>query len=258
VQANLRVERRTTSPGVVELLAGDVHQIRVHAGPPARGMCAHHEFRYTRGDIDVLPAGFADTWDELDATASLVIELSPVVVRRAAEELGRDPDRAGVPLRHQFRDPQIEHLAWALEAHDRAGRPSGLLYEESLMFALAVHLIGGDAPAERAPRGLARPQLDRLLEFIDAHLDENLSLDRLAAVAAVSASHLKTLFKRSTGMPVHAFVMQRRVERARALLRRGDLPASQVALEAGFAHQSHMARCMRRLLGVTPTAFARR
>jgi AraC family transcriptional regulator len=74
----------------------------------------------------------------------------------------------------------------------------------------------------------------------------------------VSASHFKTLFKRSTGLPVHEYVIQRRVERAKALLLRGELPASQVALEAGFAHQSHMARSMRRVLGVTPSSISRR
>ncbi|WP_224249360.1 helix-turn-helix transcriptional regulator [Hyalangium gracile] len=74
----------------------------------------------------------------------------------------------------------------------------------------------------------------------------------------ISASHLKTLFKRSTGLPVHEYVIQRRVERARSLLMRGELPAGQVALEAGFSHQSHMARCMRRVLGVTPKAVMAR
>jgi AraC family transcriptional regulator len=89
-------------------------------------------------------------------------------------------------------------------------------------------------------------------------LDQNLPLARLAGVADVSATHLKTLFRRSMGLPVHEYVVQRRVERAKALLVRGALPASQVALEAGFAHQSHMARWMRRVLGVTPTAVVRR
>jgi AraC family transcriptional regulator len=92
-----------------------------------------------------------------------------------------------------------------------------------------------------------------VVEHIDAHVAADLSLARLAEVAGISASHLKTVFKRSTGVPVHQFVVQRRVERAVSLLRGGEMPASEVALEAGFAHQSHMARCMRRLLGVTPT-----
>jgi AraC family transcriptional regulator len=205
----------------------------------------------------VLPVGFADVWHEDSAATSLIVELPPQLLRRAAQDIGQDPDRAGLALQHQIRDPQIEHIAWALDAHRRAGRPSGLLYEDSLGLALALHLLGQFAAADRTPRGLSAPQLRRVTEFIDAHLDDDLSLSRLASVADVSASHLKTLFKRSTGLPVHGFVMQRRVERARALLQRGELPASQIALDAGFAHQSHMARCMRRVLGVTPTAILR-
>ncbi|MCY1008311.1 helix-turn-helix transcriptional regulator [Nannocystis pusilla] len=65
------------------------------------------------------------------------------------------------------------------------------------------------------------------------------------------------MFRRSLGLPVHTYVIHRRVDRARALLLRGSMAASQVALEVGFSHQSHMARCMRRVLGVTPTSLTR-
>jgi AraC family transcriptional regulator len=104
---------------------------------------------------------------------------------------------------------------------------------------------------------LSKPQLRRVTAYIEDHLEEDLSLATLAGVAGVSASHLKTLFRRSTGLPVHEYVIKRRVERAKVLLMRGELPVSQVALQAGFAHQSHMARWMRRLLGVTPASVAR-
>jgi AraC family transcriptional regulator len=107
------------------------------------------------------------------------------------------------------------------------------------------------------PGGLSQRQLRVVVEYIEEHLDRDLSLARLARVAGVSASHLKTLFKRSTGQPVHTYVVQQRVHRAATLLARGELPASQIALETGFSHQSHMARCMRRVLGVTPGAVAR-
>src|SRR5262249_32934701 len=155
--------------------------------------------------------------------------------RRAAEEMGLETHRAGLELQHQLRDPQIEHLAWALDAERRAGYPGGLLYTQSLGMALAVHLMGGYTVPhlEALPRGLSRPQLRRLAEYIEEHLDQTLSLERLAGVAHVSASHFKTLFKRSMGVPVHEYVVQRRVERARTLLLQGELPASQVALEAG-------------------------
>jgi AraC family transcriptional regulator len=105
---------------------------------------------------------------------------------------------------------------------------------------------------------LSRPQLRRVTDFIEAHLDDDLSLRRLAPVAGLGLSHFKLLFRGSTGLPLHQYVIRRRVERARQLLAEGELPMSLVALEAGFTHQSHMARHMRRLLGVAPSALARR
>jgi AraC family transcriptional regulator len=183
--------------------------------------------------------------------------VSPSLLRRAAEEMGLDPGRAGLDFRHQLRDPQIEHIAWALDAERRAGNPGGLLYAESLGLALAIHLLGRYPARSEPGHGLSPRQLRRLTEYVEAHLDRDLSLDQLAAVVGLSASHLKTVFKRSTGLPVHEYVVQRRVERARILLENGELPAAQVAREAGFAHQSHMARWMRRILGVTPSTVAR-
>jgi AraC family transcriptional regulator len=77
-------------------------------------------------------------------------------------------------------------------------------------------------------------------------------------VADLSVSHLKVLFRHSVGLPVHEYVVRRRVERARTLLLAGKLSLSQVALASGFAHQSHLARQMRRVLGVTPAAILNR
>lgn len=224
----------------------------VHAGVPLRAWCHSSTWLYTRGDLDILPAGATESWEPAGASTSLILHLPPLFVRRAAEEMGLDPDRTEIELRHQFRDPQIEHIAWALDAERATGFANGRLYTESLGLALAAHLIGKYATASREPRGLSKPQLRRVTNYIEAHLDDDLSLGLLAAVAGMSASHLKTQFKRSTGLPVHEFVIRRRVERARELLVRGELPPSQIALEAGFSHQSHMARCMRRVLGLSP------
>ena len=255
--SELRVELFTAAPGVIELEPSPDHRVIVHAGSPVQGTCSMHRFTYTRGDVDLFPAGLGDAWQANAAVATVTLHLAPSLLRRAAADLGLDPDRAGLEPRHQFRDPQIEHLAWALDAERRSGYPNGRLYTDCLGIALAAHLLGSQHAPARLPRGLSKPQLRRLMEYIDAHLDQNLSLERLAAVADVSPSHLKTLFRRSTGFPVHQYVVQRRVERARRLLLQDELSASQVALEAGFSHQSHMARCMRRVLGVTPGAVAR-
>ncbi len=254
----LHVALHTTAAGTVELKAHGDHRLKIHAGAPVQGSCSAHRFVYTRGDVDIIPAGAADVWQEEGASTSLLLQLSPVLLQRAAQELGLPVERAGLEPRHQFRDPRIEHIAWALEAERRAGAPSGRLYTESLGLALAVHLLGHYRAPRTVQRGLSGPQLRRVKAYVEEHLDEDLSLPVLAAVAGLGTTHLKTQFKRATGLPVHAYVMQRRVERARTLLLRDALPAGQVALAAGFAHQSHMARWMRRVLGVTPSSLVQR
>jgi AraC family transcriptional regulator len=256
--AGLRADLRRTAPGVVALDAASDHLLKVHVGAPVRGSCRHHRFLYTRGDVDLFPEGTSDVWEEEGPSTSLILRLSPALLRRAAGDLGLDPDRAGLAPRHHFRDPQIEHIAGALDAERRAGHPSGRLYAEGLGLALAVHLLSRYPASIGLPVGLSVPQVRRVTAYIEGHLDQDLSLARLAGVAGVSPSHFKTVFRRAVGLPVHAYVVQRRVHRAEALLLRGELPASQVALEAGFAHQSHLARWMRRLLGETPAAVARR
>jgi AraC family transcriptional regulator len=220
------------------------------SGSCSRGQTIH----YTRGDLDLLPAGYDEVCVQQTPTTSLMIELPPLLLHSAAEDMGLSPARAQLDLRHQLRDKQLELIALALEAESAADHASGQLYSESLVLALSARLLRVAASDGGRPlRGLSPTQRSRLLDFIESYLDQPLSLQRLARVSGTSASHLKTLFKRSMGVSVHAYVVQRRVARARQLLLKGELPSSQIALESGFAHQSHMARCVRRLLGVTPS-----
>jgi AraC family transcriptional regulator len=128
------------------------------------------------------------------------------------------------------------------------------LYAESLGLALAARLLAGYATAAPAARGLAPATQRRLLAYIDEHIERDLSLSELAEVASMSASHLKAQFRRSVGSSVHAYVMRRRVEHAKRMLAAGG-NITRVALETGFSHPSHMARWMRRVLGVTPRAL---
>jgi AraC family transcriptional regulator len=98
--------------------------------------------------------------------------------------------------------------------------------------------------------------LRNVLDYIEAHLDEDLTLAELATVAGFSVSHFKSLFRHAVGQPVHRYVLERRVERARVLVLQGGRSMAEIALAAGFAHQSHMARCMRRALGMSPSQLA--
>src|SRR5690606_975900 len=103
------------------------------------------------------------------------------------------------------------------------GGAGGLLFVESVGRALAAHLLRQYAPARPArnvtPGRLSPAQLRNALEFIAAHLGGNPSLTEIAAAAGLSASHFARRFKRTVGVSPHQFLLQARVERARALLR---------------------------------------
>lgn len=255
--ADIRVVVHELPAGAVEMAAQSDHCVRVHASPTARGTCKQRRYQYTRGDIDIMPAGLAGSWWSEDATTSLVIRIPPALLQQAAENLGLPCERANVVARHQLRDERIEHVAWALAAEQRAGSAHGRLYTQSLGLALAFHMLGQHGRRAPSRAGLSKRQLTRLDEYIAAHMDRDLSIVRLAEVLAISPSHLKQLFRQSTGRSVHEHVMRQRVQRAKQLLMHSSRAASDIALEAGFAHQSHMAQWLKRILGLTPKEMAR-
>jgi AraC family transcriptional regulator len=122
---------------------------------------------------------------------------------------------------------------------------------------MLVRLLGTVSSLDRRRKTLAHKAAKRLTDYIESSLDQRLTLAQLAALLDISVPHLKVLFRETFGVPVHQYVVQRRVERAKALLLSGKLSTAQVALEVGFAHQSHMARWMSRLLGVSPREIMR-
>jgi AraC family transcriptional regulator len=106
--------------------------------------------------------------------------------------------------------------------------------------------------------GLTRLRLKRALDYIQANLGSEIHLEDLARAVGLSPFHFAKLFKLSTGSTPHQYVLQRRLERATELLRSAELSLSEVALECGFADQSHFANVFRRFMGVTPSQFRAR
>lgn len=250
---------RTHVPGLAS------HRLGVHFGRAVNAHCqcdGRHQRRIQKhGDIDVVPAGL-DGWWEDDADCTILrLGIGPELLATAAAAMGRDPRTISLIPRFQLRDARIESIAWAIKAELEATVPSDRLYAETLALALAIRLVESATPSKTesatTARSLSALQRRRLVDFIEDHIDQALSLTDLATVAGLSLSHLKPLFRATFGMPVHQYVLTRRVERARLMLLSEDMPLSQVALETGFAHQSHMAHWMRRILGVTPGMIAR-
>ncbi|NEQ26951.1 MAG: helix-turn-helix transcriptional regulator, partial [Microcoleus sp. SIO2G3] len=103
--------------------------------------------------------------------------------------------------------------------------------------------------------GLPRHTLRQVMDYIHEHLDRDLTLATLAAIAQISPSYFSNLFKQSTGLSPHQYVIRCRVDRAKQLLRQGKLSIAEIAYSLGFTHQSHFSHHFKRLVGNSPKAF---
>jgi AraC-like DNA-binding protein len=101
--------------------------------------------------------------------------------------------------------------------------------------------------------GLSPAMKHAVSEFIEAHLDEKISLDALASLAGLSPHHFARAFQQSMGLPPHRYLLRRRLEHVEKMLRDTQLPLSQIALAAGFSDQSHLGRHFRRVTGMPPS-----
>jgi AraC family transcriptional regulator len=157
------------------------------------------------------------------------------------------------------RDPVISQIGLLARKELRDGGTGGRRYIEGLGTALAVHLLRQYGSAAKAPiihkAGLAAKPLKRVVEHINEHLQDELSLLELSRLANLSPHRFATAFKASVGIPPHRYVIERRIDLARDLLRRCDEPISQIAYAVGFSSQSHLTTNFRRTTGVTPRKF---
>lgn len=127
-----------------------------------------------------------------------------------------------------------------------------------LLTQLAPPKAAMGASSANARGGLAPWQLARVRRHIDRHLASHLTNACLAGLARLSADHFARAFKVSVGCPPHAYVVTRRVERAKSLMLSSNLPLSQIALATGFVDQPHLTRHFRARVGASPASWQRR
>ena len=153
-----------------------------------------------------------------------------------------------------FPDPLLAQLLRSLVEEIGENRADRLL-ADSLVAAIAMRVAQRSKPsAERQP-DLTTRRMGRVLDYIEANLDTELSLAELAAVACLSPCHFSRSFKDAVGVGPQRYTVRRRVERAKTLLRRGEGNLADVAAATGFADQSHFTAAFRRETGTTPGRF---
>ncbi len=225
------------------------------------------EKRVRCGEVSIIPAGTHWEWGFKGEVESdqLPLCLEDTLLREVAQSVDVDPDSVEVVPLLGIRDPRIERIGLSLkEEVEAGGLQGGRLYAESLATALAITLIrdhsslgrtAGEKVAREHTGGLSRRALKDAIDYVDDNLEKDLTLAEIAGAAHMSPYHFSRLFKQSTGLTPHRYVIERRVQRARELLGESTLPIAEIALSCGFANQSHLNRHFRRLLGVNPKAF---
>jgi AraC family transcriptional regulator len=158
-----------------------------------------------------------------------------------------------------LRDPVLTNLLDHLWLEASEGGPHGMLYADGCTLQIAAVLLrlSHGEPKRRAIGGLAPYQLKRVIDHIENRLSEGSSLEELASLVGLSASHFAVAFRRSTGLPPHAWQTQRRVERAKTLLTSTKMSIAEIAVECGFSHAQHLARQFRRATGSAPSSYRR-
>lgn len=212
--------------------------------------------------FSIVPKGIDSGWSH-DGSE---VEVLHLYVRRAelervaAEMWEADAAQAMIIPRFCAFDPVLEQFALAVLRLLHAPQAGHAFYIDCLAQGLAAHLL--QHHAARTYRANAEPDIGsadhlfrRAVDYIEAHLGEDFSLDELAAASGLSKLYVSRAFKRALGLPPHQYLLDRRIERAKHLLIEGELPIAQVALACGFADQSHFSHAFKQRVGVTPKAF---
>jgi AraC family transcriptional regulator len=210
-----------------------------------------------RGKLAFVPAGCTiEGWTRIEKPASIIfLMIDEIASIRQSTDLKQlsplidfdDPMLRSVLLRFQaiLDDPSLDVPGYAETL------------SELLVFELARAVTGQPAP-QGGRSGLTTGQLRLVTEYMDAHLNEKLTIAALAALVDLTRFHFIRAFKQTAGVPPHQFLIRRRVERAKQLLT--DEPRAtiaEVADRTGFGMPVQMTRAFRRVLGTTPSAVRR-
>ena len=205
-----------------------------------------------RGEMTLMPSGVASAW-------SWNSTCDRVDVAMSREVLGNG-ESLDVVDRFLFRDAQIALICRQIYQEVSLDILADRLHLESLVIQLALVLQSRYSRASREERrapsgGLTRMQTRRVLEYIECNLGRGITLREMSGVVDLSPNHFARMFKVTMQTPPYQYVLDRRVERAKALLRANRTSLLEISISTGFCDQSHLSSAFRRVVGVTPTEF---
>ncbi|MUL35761.1 helix-turn-helix domain-containing protein [Gloeocapsopsis dulcis] len=259
----LRVEQhRQPVKGVSECCLPN-YLLSIHLGQPilleriAEGRRSN--IHLTQGDIMITPPDLHRKLSWNTDAEFLLLRLEPSIFVSTVNETV-ELEHIEITPQLKIRDPLLQQIGLALKAELTANRLDRL-YAESMANALAVHVLRRYSIAKPIIRfysnGLPNHKLQQAIDYIQAHLAEDISLKAIATELGMSQYYFARLFKQSTGYSPYQYLIKCRIERAQELLTQTQQIAN-VALQVGFASQSQFGRHFKRLTGVTPKQFLMR
>jgi AraC family transcriptional regulator len=211
-----------------------------------------------------LTPGEATTqWQHSGHPEILQVYLRQSIYAAAVTEMyGCDVSQAEIVPRFAVLDPLLEQLAIAISTALRDGTVKDGLYIDTVAQMVAVHLARQHSSRSRpvrmsAMKAISGWRIRRLVDFVEENLDCDLSLEAMGTEVGISPLYLPRAFKAAVGQSPHQYVLGRRIERAKELLRNTDSPIVDVALSTGFSSQSHLSNWFLRIVGVSPAVYRR-
>ncbi len=259
------VEHHLVPRGPKEETPTNVHVVSISAGThPSYGQRANARGRFAgyRKDprsFGIFPVGALPAITPATETELIVCAFEPDFVSAIAQETD-GLSLIAMPLLEGIQDPAIWGLGNLLAAEARSGGLSGALYIDHLAHAFVLRLLSFQKVHRVLPvRGSSLPRLSlrRVLERLHADPAENWSLAALASESGFSRNHFIRMFRESTGLTPHRYLLQLRVEKAKGMLKDRRMRLIEIAASCGFANEAHLSRVFRALFGLNPSEYRR-
>ena len=213
-----------------------------------------------QGSCVIIPANTSQYAEWNQATGAITLSIDPLIFAQAIYEVV-DPNTIELLPQFATPDPLIYQIGLAFKSALSKQGDRNRLYAETLVNTLILHLLEHYTTTrpnltECKSGQLPQYKLQRVIDYINAYLDCDLSLKELSNLVQMSPSYFSQLFKQTTGQTPHQYVIHCRVERTKYLLQQGNLSIAEIAKEVGFTDQSHLHRHFKRLVGITPKNYA--
>ncbi|MEO1377986.1 MAG: AraC family transcriptional regulator [Cyanobacteria bacterium J06635_10] len=212
-----------------------------------------------QGDFIIIPANTTHQAAWYKGGYAVTIAIEPTVFAQTIYEVV-SPECIELLPQFATPDPLVYQIGVALKSALLTNGTTSRLYAETLINTLILHLLENYSTtrlnsSEYVSGKLPGYKLKLVIDYIDAHLHRDLSLKELATEVQMSSHYFSRLFKETTGITPHQYVIRCRIERAKYLLQQGKLSIAEIATQVGFVDQSHLHRCFKRHVGVTPKSF---